>query len=114
MAGWLTGTTVWLLVGTIVVYGFYIGDTADSTGAVREHFDGERAVATTGGDGGQPPRTARIVAVVGLDVSERLALWANRTDDTLVGDGIECLALLSLPIKPARAAAATAREVATP
>lgn len=112
MAGGLTSATLWLLAGAVILFGFYIGDTAPSADWIREDFDDAReSVHTAGENDEQLPASARVTMLAGLSAMERLALWAHQTDGTLVGDGIECLALLALTIKPGRAVAGLAREV---
>lgn len=112
MAGWLTSLTLWLLVGAVILFGFYIGDTAPSADWIREDFDDAREIVHAAGEGEeQLPASARVTMLAGLSAMEGLAVWAHQTDGTLLGDGIECLALLALAVKPGRAVAGVAREV---
>jgi hypothetical protein len=97
----LTGGTLWLLVSATVLFGFYIGDTAPSREFIREDFDGAREETRTANDpDAYLPPAARTTLLVGLAAMERLALWAHATDGTLLGDGIECLAILTILSKP--------------
>lgn len=84
---------VWLLAATVVLFGFYVGDTADSQAAVDERFAEERAVAADGMG----------VVSTGLSWAEDIAHWGHRHDGTFVGDGLEAVALVAIAIPPARA-----------
>lgn len=104
------GVSLWLLVSAVIGFGFYIGDTAPSGDWIREDFDGARdELAGTGEAAVGLPPSVQLIMLPGLAVMERIALWAHATDGTLLGDGIEALALLLIGLKPAAALAGVAR-----
>jgi hypothetical protein len=104
------GISLWLLVSAVIAFGFYIGDTAPSDDWIREDFGGARDEVAGAGEAtvGLPP-SVQLIMLPGLAVMERIALWAHATDGTLLGDGIECLALVTTAVKPAAALAEVAR-----
>jgi len=104
------GIAVWLLVGTICVFGFWVGDTATSREAIHDRFDEERATVSETGNS-QTGRVGSGVASVGLHASERVALYAYDTERSLVGGIVELAVLVGVFLPPAAVSWRGARRV---